>query len=181
MVETQRRFHWMITLDKRHWFLGPAQGNGDSPKNFKRRPERSNLTLEGRAIKPMVWGPKVESTKLHGFTSRDTFRSESVRDGESAGLLREGTHCNERERLLLSENWTIDLITSETSGDFETWPSQLDTRVLLSTNTSTLVFSERWSRLSNVDVGPEFFWRWWEVLDRLHPNNHVLQLRVDQG
>ena len=49
--------------------------------------------------------------------SSEASRSESVRDGESAGLLREGTYCKERERFLPSENWKIDLITSETSGD----------------------------------------------------------------
>ena len=54
------------------------------------------------------------------YLNRDASRSESVRDGESVGLLQERTYCNERERFRMSENWKMDFITSETSGDFET-------------------------------------------------------------
>ena len=68
----------------------------------------------------MVWGPKVKPIKFHGLMSSKVSRSESVRNGESTGLLWEGTYCNERETFLLSENWKIDFITSETTGDFET-------------------------------------------------------------
>ena len=39
----------------------------------------------------------MESTKFHGLVPREASRSESVRDGESAGLLRDGTYCNEIE------------------------------------------------------------------------------------
>lgn len=59
--------------------------------------------LEGRVIKLMVWGLKVEFIKFYGFMLRDVFRFERVWDGEFVGLFWEGIYCNERERFLLSE------------------------------------------------------------------------------
>jgi len=78
------------------------------------------LTLEGRTIKSIVWGPKADSMHFHGCMSSEASKSERVRDGESARLLLEGTYCKESERFLLNENWKIDFTMSETSGHFET-------------------------------------------------------------
>lgn len=74
----------MFLLDDNIWeriliFWDCIYGNGD--KNFKGFVEWFNLILEGRVIKLMVWGLRVEFIKFYGIMLGEVFRFESVWDG----------------------------------------------------------------------------------------------------
>lgn len=72
-------------------FVPAACGQGKGEKNGSARPERDVRTLDGSAIRSIVWGPNVLSTILQISGLRQQSRSDKAREGPSAAFSLEGT------------------------------------------------------------------------------------------
>ena len=79
-------------------FIPGAWGQGSGAKKRRGRLVRSAWTLNGRAIKSIVWGPKAVSDWCQAARLREQSRSDRLREGASAGLSLEGTYMRFKDK-----------------------------------------------------------------------------------
>lgn len=99
--------------------------HGVGEKNRKGRPERSCITLEGNAIKSIVWGPNEWSIRNHTSLARVASKSDIARDGLSAKFFFEGTKDRFISRFFDEDTSKIHFRISEDASQADTCLSQL--------------------------------------------------------
>ena len=131
-------------------FIPGAWGQGSGAKKRRGRLVRSAWTLNGRAIKSIVWGPKAVSDWCQAARLREQSRSDRLREGASAGLSLEGTYMRFKDKFRDIVKEKISFKMSDIAEDFETCLSQRYNRDLLSTKASILALWVLDNRLSRV-------------------------------
>lgn len=104
-------FSWLATFWAKT-LTPPEPGVGKAVKWWRGEPEQPIWTLESRAMKSKVCGPKRFSNFFHGSRAIMQSLSDKTRERASAWLRGEGTNCKQREIFWARRVWNNSLRAS---------------------------------------------------------------------